>query len=188
MTFPYELVEPPNPARRAPWSEEKEESASHHWLIIICFAQLRAEKHRERPPEPSGDDRKPWKCNFSGHLKIQHFPLRSPTFRQELQQLTLVLKITFDNLKCEIVPLKLHSWHLNLNWWKHDFPPQTRRTSGSSPKGALIIRKGGECFAPLIYNHLLCAAARRKHRKRPPEASGDDQKPWKCHFLGHLEF
>ena len=51
MTFPYELVEPPDPARRAPWTSEKEESASHHLFIIICFAQLRAEnieKHAQK--------------------------------------------------------------------------------------------------------------------------------------------
>ena len=128
------------------------------------------------------------KMSFSGTPKILTFSLRSPTFRKELQQLTLVLKITFDNLKCEIVRLNLHSWYLDLNWWKHDFPIWTRRTSASSPKGPLIWRKGGECFAPLTYHHLLCAAARRKHRKRPPEPSGDGRKPWKCHLLGHLKF
>ena len=61
MTFPYELVEPPDPARRAPWSEEKEESASHHWFIIICFAQLRAkniEKDLQNPPETTGNHEK----------------------------------------------------------------------------------------------------------------------------------
>ena len=54
MTFPYELVEPPDPARRAPWTSEKEESASHHLFIIICFAQLRAEnieKDLQKSPE-----------------------------------------------------------------------------------------------------------------------------------------
>ena len=58
MTFPYKLVEPPDPARRAPWSEEKEESASHHLFIIICFAQLRAEKIEKdlrNPPETTGN-------------------------------------------------------------------------------------------------------------------------------------
>ena len=52
MTFPYELVETPDSARRDPWTEEKEESASHHWFIIICFAQLRAEKIEKDLPNP----------------------------------------------------------------------------------------------------------------------------------------
>ena len=32
-------------ALRGPWEEEMEESASHH-LLIICFAQLRAEMYK----------------------------------------------------------------------------------------------------------------------------------------------
>ena len=70
MTFLHELVEPPDSARRAPWIEEKEESASHHLFMIICFAQLRAENIEKRPPEASGDNRKPWKCHFLGHLEF----------------------------------------------------------------------------------------------------------------------
>ena len=128
------------------------------------------------------------KRSFSRTLKISTFSFRGRTFRQALQQSTSILKITFDKLKCQIVRLKLHSWYLDWNRWKHDFPIWTRRTSRFSPKGPLIWRKGGECFAPLTYHHLLCAAARRKHRKRPPEPSGDDRKPWKCHLLGHLKF
>ena len=128
------------------------------------------------------------KMSLSRTPRILTFSLRSRTFRHEFQQLTLVLKITFDNLKCQIVRLTLHSWYLDRNWWKHDFPTRTRRTSGFSPKGPLNWRKGGECFAPLIYKHLLCAAARRKDRKRPPEPSGDDRKSWKSHFSGHLKF
>ena len=58
MTFLHELVEPPDSARRAPWTSEKEESASHHLFIIICFAQLRAEnieKDLQNLPETSGN-------------------------------------------------------------------------------------------------------------------------------------
>ena len=58
MTFPHELVEPRDSARRAPWSSEKEESASHHLFIIICFAQLRAEnieKDLQNAPETTGN-------------------------------------------------------------------------------------------------------------------------------------
>ena len=34
MTFPYELVEPRDSARRAPWSGEKKKSALHQYLIL----------------------------------------------------------------------------------------------------------------------------------------------------------
>ena len=128
------------------------------------------------------------KMTLSRTPRILTFSLRSSTFRQEFQQLTLVLKITFDNLKCEIVRLKLHSWYVDLNLWKHDFPIWTRRSSRFSPKGTLIWRKGGECFAPLTYHHLLCAAARRKRLQRRPKTSGDDRKAGGAHILGHLKF
>ena len=39
----YKVVEPGIPAQRATRDQEKEESASHHVTIFICFAQLRAE-------------------------------------------------------------------------------------------------------------------------------------------------
>ena len=38
----YDLVEPPDSARRAAKREKTEESASHH-LVMFAFAQLRAE-------------------------------------------------------------------------------------------------------------------------------------------------
>ena len=48
---------------RAAWTEEMEESASHHFLIkyVICFAQLRAEnvyKNARRPQETTGNHEK----------------------------------------------------------------------------------------------------------------------------------
>ena len=43
--------------------------------------------------------------------------------------------------------------------------------SGFLPFGPLESRDGGECFAPLVYNDLLCAAARRNALKLLPEAS-----------------
>ena len=43
MPHTRKLVIPGMGARRATWIGEKEESASHHLFIIICFAQLRAE-------------------------------------------------------------------------------------------------------------------------------------------------
>ena len=187
MTFPYKLVKPRDSARRAPWTEEKEESASHHWLqsfALRCCAPKMSEKTSEdtrRRPEVM-------KKSFFRTPQISTFSLRGQTFWQSLQQLTSLLKITFDNLKCQIVRLKLHSWYLDWNRWKHDFPIWTRRTSRFSPKGPLNWRKGGECFAPLIYNHLLCAAARRKCLERRPKTSGDDQKSWICHILRHLKF
>ena len=58
MTFLHELVEPPDSARRAPWSSEKEKNASQHLFKIICFAQLRAEnieKDLQKPPETTGN-------------------------------------------------------------------------------------------------------------------------------------
>ena len=58
MTFLHELVEPPDSARRAPWTSEKEERASHHLFITICFAQLRAEnieKDLQKSPETTGN-------------------------------------------------------------------------------------------------------------------------------------
>ena len=39
----YKVVEPGIPARRATRDQEKEESASHHFITIFAFAQLRAE-------------------------------------------------------------------------------------------------------------------------------------------------
>ena len=56
ITFLHELVKPPDSARRAPWTEEKEESASHHWLIIICFARAKnMKKDLPNPPETAGN-------------------------------------------------------------------------------------------------------------------------------------
>ena len=48
----HKVVEPGTPARRATRDQEKEESASHHFITIFAFAQLRAEmleNHGQRP-------------------------------------------------------------------------------------------------------------------------------------------
>ena len=56
--FPQIPVIPKVRPRRATRDEEKEESASHHVKIFICFAQLRAEnvyKDARRPQEMTGN-------------------------------------------------------------------------------------------------------------------------------------
>ena len=53
-----QLVEPWISTRRAPYSGEKEESASHHFFRSICFAQLRAENPKidaQRSQEITGN-------------------------------------------------------------------------------------------------------------------------------------
>ena len=59
-----QLVEPRISARRAPWSGEKEESASHHLFIIICFAQLRAETAENDARRRQETSRNAKKLNF----------------------------------------------------------------------------------------------------------------------------
>ena len=59
--FPQIPVVPEIHPRRATRAEEKEESASHHVKIFICFAQLRAkmcEKDSREPLETTGKQEK----------------------------------------------------------------------------------------------------------------------------------
>ena len=59
--FPQIPVIPKVRPRRATRDEEKEESASHHVKIFICFAQLRAENYYKdvrEPPEATGNHEK----------------------------------------------------------------------------------------------------------------------------------
>ena len=50
--FPQIPVIPKVRPRRATRDEEKEESASHHVEIFICFAQLRAKMYEKDSREP----------------------------------------------------------------------------------------------------------------------------------------
>ena len=82
-------------------------------------------------------------------------------------------------------------WSNNGNKMVARLSAQAKAQSKAKSKGLPSAQQakakcGAACKRGAKY--LLCAAARRKHRKRPPEPSGDDRKPWKCHLLGHLKF
>ena len=80
MPHTCKLVIPGMGARRATWIGEKEESASHHLFIIMCFAQLRAEMAENDARRRQETSRNAENLNFRTIKNITFF-LRAQAFR-----------------------------------------------------------------------------------------------------------